>query len=371
MRLTLFQHYGRADMAGDDQQDKTEQPTAYRLQEARERGQVPRSADLASVLVLVAFSVGMAATGYKLAGALAHAVGQTISMAGNAPAASVGLFHWLGRRFEPAWQAIVPLMLAMLVTAVVANVVQTGPTFSTEPLKPDFSRLNPAQGFERIFSRRILWDLFKLCLKVGLLGALALALANRIGRHVQEAAIAPPSRIGELLRSTYLQVTTWVLALLVAIALLDMWFSRREYIRKLRMSRRDLKDEGKRREGDPEIRQKRKRLMGELLKHSRSIRRVPEADILLTNPTHLAVALRYRPRTMLSPVVLSKGADAVAARMRETAARSGVPCLRSPELARALFRECRIDQSVPANLYAQLAPVYRWLMKRPGNRILS
>lgn len=358
-------------VAGDDQQDKTELPTAYRLQEARDRGQVPRSADLASVLVLVAFSVGMAATGYRLSAAFAQAAGQTLRMAGNAPVASMGLLHWLERRFEPAWQAVLPLLLAMIVTAVVANVVQTGPTFSADPLKPDFTRLNPAQGFKRVFSRRILWDLFKLCLKVGLLSALAWALVDRIGHRVQMAAVAPPSSMGELLRGTYVQVTTWVLTLLLAIALLDMWFSRREYIRKLRMSRRDLKDEGKRREGDPDIRQKRKRLMGELLKHSRSIRRVPEADIVLTNPTHLAIALRYRPRTMLSPVVLSKGTDAVAARIREAAARAGVPCLRSPELARAIFRDCRVDQSVPANLYGQLAPIYRWLMKRPGNRILS
>jgi len=111
--------------------------------------------------------------------------------------------------------------------------------------------------------------------------------------------------------------------------------------------------------------------MSELLKHSRSVRRVPDADIVLTNPTHLAIALKYRPKTMRSPVVLSKGSDAVAARMRMMAAQSGVPCLRSPELARALFKECKIDRPVPQHLYKALAPVYRWLMKRPGNRIFS
>lgn len=354
-----------------DEQSKTEQPTAFRLQEAREKGQVARSPDMSGVIVIIVFSVALAAASYNIAAAFAHSVGRTLLMAGNAPQPSASLLTWLQRTFEPAWQALLPVIIAVLVAAVVGNLIQTGPVFSTEPLKPDFNRLNPAEGAKRIFSLRLLWELFKLSLKLGVLGALAWALAGSIGHKVQEAALAAPSSIGILLRATYVQVTTWMLALLGLIALLDLLFMRREYIRKLRMSRRDIKDEHKRREGDPEIRQKRRRLMAELQKHSRSIRRVPEADVLLTNPTHLAIALKYRPKTMRSPIVLSKGSDAVAARMRMLAAQSGVPCLRSPELARALYRECKVDRAVPAHLYKPLAPIYRWLMKRPGNRIFS
>lgn len=354
-----------------DEQSKTEQPTPFRLQEAREKGQVPRSADMSGVIVIVVFSVAMAAASYNIVNALAHSVTRTLLMAGNAPEPSASLFTWLQRTFQPTWQAIVPVVMAVLVAAVVGNLVQTGPVFSTDPLKPDFSRLNPAQGAKRLFSLRILWELFKLALKLGVLACLAWALAGSIGRKVQAATFAEPSSIGMLLRSTYIQVTTWMLALLGLIALLDLLFTRKEYIRKLRMSRTDIKDEHKRREGDPDIRQKHRRLMSELVKRSRSIRRVAEADVLLTNPTHLAIALKYRPKTMRSPVVLSKGSDALAARMRALAAQSGVPCLRSPELARALYRECKIDRPIPPHLYKPLAPIYRWLMKRPGNRIFS
>lgn len=355
----------------DDDQSKTEQPTAFRLQEAREKGQVPRSADLGGVVVIIVFSIAMAAASYNVAAALARSVRRTLLMAGNAPAPSVSLFNWLARTFQPTWQAILPIVMAMLVAAVAGNLLQTGPTFSTDPLKPDFSRLNPVQGAKKIFSLRLLWDLFKLALKLAAIGCMAWILAASIGSKVQAAAFAAPSSIGMLLRSTYVQVTTWMLVLLAFVALLDLWFTRREYIRKLRMSQRDIKDEHKRREGNPEIRQKRRRLMSEMLKHSRSVRRVPEADVVLTNPTHLAIALKYRPKTMRSPVVLSKGSDAVAARMRMLAAQSGVPCLRSPELARTLYRECKVDRAVPAHLYKPLAPIYRWLMKRPGNRIFS
>ncbi|MGC1548094.1 MAG: EscU/YscU/HrcU family type III secretion system export apparatus switch protein [Rhodanobacter sp.] len=355
----------------DDDQSKTEKPTEFRLQEARDRGQVPRSADLSGIVVIIVFSIAFAAACYQLASALARSVSRTLLMAGNAPTPSASLFRWLEQTYQPTWQAMVPIVIAVLVAALVANLMQTGPIFSTTPLKPDFSRLNPVQGAKRLFTLRLLWELFKLSLKLGLIVSMAWMLAPGISHKVQAAAFAAPSSIGQLLRSTYVQVTTWMLVMLAFVALFDLWFTRKEYIRKLRMSRRDLKDEVKRREGDPDIRHKRKRLMAELMKHSRSVRRVPDADIVLTNPTHLAIALKYRPKTMRSPVVLSKGSDAVAARMRMTAARAGVPCLRSPELARALFKECKVDRAVPPHLYKSLAPIYRWLMKRPGNRIFS
>lgn len=357
-------------MAGSEQA-KTEQPTPFRLQEARERGQVPRSAELTGVLVAIAFAVAFAASSHALAAAVATSFRRVLLMAGNAPAPSAGLMHWLQHAFQPAWQALLPVLLTMLVVAVLANMIQTGPVFSTTPLKPDFNRLNPVEGMKRVVSLRVLWELFKLCLKIALLAGLAWMLAPGFGRRVAAVAFSAPSDLGLLLRSTFVQVTVWVLLVLAMAAVLDLLFTRREYIRKLRMSRSELKDEVKRREGDPGVRQKRRRLIVELLKQSRSMQRLPEADILLTNPTHLAIALHYRPATMRAPVVLSKGAGTTAAHMRRLAARHGVPCLRSPELARALFRECRIDQAVPDHLYGRLAPVYRWLMQRPGNRIFS
>jgi flagellar biosynthetic protein FlhB len=357
-------------MAENDQ-SKTEEPTPFRLEEARTKGQVPRSTELAGFLVTVVFTLTLCATAYTLAHVWGQSFRRMLLMAGNAPAPSVGLLHWVGATFGPVWQALMPLAIALLVAGVVANLVQTGPVFSTDPLKPDFSRLNPVQGFKRIVSLRLLWDLFKLSFKLLLLGSLAWWLTGALQQQVLATATAAPSAVGELLRSVYVRVSTWVLTVLALVALLDLLFSRREYLRKLRMSRNDIKDEVKRREGDPDIRQKRKRLMVDLLKQSRSVRRVSEADVVLTNPTHLAVALQYRPRTMRSPVVLAKGTDVLAATMRSKAASAGVPCLRSPVLARALFRECGVDRAVPDHLYAQLAPVYRWLMSRPGNRIFS
>jgi flagellar biosynthetic protein FlhB len=222
---------------------------------------------------------------------------------------------------------------------------------------------------KRLFGVRTLWELAKLTLKLGALVAFIWIAYGRLEDTVAAFAQTSPSGTPGLMLDVFVKVATWVLAVLLLLALIDVLFSRREYLRQMRMSRRDIKDEVKRREGDPAIRSKRRRLVIEMLKRSRSIRRVPDADVVMTNPTHLAVALRYRPRTMLAPIVLAKGSDRVAARIRTLAQRSGVPMLRSPELARALFRECGIDQPVPVDLFESLAPVYRWLMARPGNRI--
>lgn len=353
----------------DQEQSKTEQPTPFRLQEARERGQVARSAELGGVLVMIAFCIALVVGAGGLASAWVTTMRNCLLLAGNAPVMSWGLMHWVGEAFAPAWRALVPAALAVTVVAVAANVLQTGGVFSGHPLKPDFTRLNPAQVLKRLFGVRTLWEITKLILKLGALTAFVWIAYGHMSTTVAAFAQTSPSGVPGLLLGVFTKVAMWVLGVLLLLALIDVLFSRREFLRQMRMSRRDIRDELKRREGDPTIRSKRKRLVIEMLKRSRSIGRVPDADVVMTNPTHLAVALQYRPKTMLAPVVLAKGSDRVAERIRVLARRNGVPMLRSPELARALFRECGIDQPVPAHLFESLAPVYRWLMSRPGNRI--
>jgi flagellar biosynthetic protein FlhB len=217
----------------ESDQSKTEQPTPFRLQEARRKGQVPRSAELSGLLVMMVFSVALCATGYAMAHAWEHSFERLILMAGNAPSPTVSLMRWIDATVQPVWQALVPLVITLLVAAVVANLVQTGPVFSTEPLRPDFSRLNPAQGFKRIFSMRLLWDLFKLVFKVTLLGVLAWWLTGSLQRQVLATVSASPEEAGSLLRAVYVHVTAWVIGALAFVALLDWLFSRREYLRKL------------------------------------------------------------------------------------------------------------------------------------------
>lgn len=354
-----------------DDQDKTEQPSAFRLQEAREKGQAARSTELTAVICLIVFCFALCAGLAGVARAFADGVRATLAMAGAAPSLGSGFLHWLSGAYAPAWQALAPSLFALVITAVAANLLQTGPIFSTEPLKPDPSRLNPVKGFKRIFSLRTLWDLGRLLLKLAILAALLMWMARSLWQPLLASAAASPSAIPGELAGLFTHLAKWLLAVFALIALLDLLFTRREFIRKLRMSRRELKDEHKRREGDPAIRSKRRRLARDMLKRIQSVTRVPSADVVVTNPTHVAVALQYRSARMLAPIVLSKGSGWLSSRIRQVAARHGVPVVRSPVLARALFRECGLDDAVPPAHFGAVGGIYRWIMERPGHKVHS
>lgn len=354
-------------MASEDQ-DKTEDPTSYRLEEARKRGEVSKSVDVTGVAVMVTFAVVFALTAAWIFTAMANATRATLLLPGAAPVFGEGLFVYLGKTWTPVWHALTPLAIALVVVAVLANVLQTGPIFSSHPITPDFKRLNPAQVVKRLFSMRTVWELGKMLLKIVLLGAIAWMVWRGMTGLVESAAGSPPARFAQLADRTFVRVSLYVLPVLALLALVDLLMSRREYMRKMRTSRRELRDEVKRRDGDPEVKAKQKQLIRDLLRKARSVPRAAEADVILTNPTHVAVALRYRPASMRAPVVLAKGAGFLSQRIREVARRNNVPVLRSPALARALYRECAIDGPVPEQWYAQLAPVYRWLLGRQAGQ---
>lgn len=347
-------------------QDKTEQPTPYRLEEARKRGEVAKSPDVTGVLVMIAFAVIVALTGVTVVSQVAVATRQMLLMAGNVPALDHAFVGMASHAYAPLWQSMMPLVLGLIVAGVVGNMMQTGPMLTTHPLKPDFKRLHPMQAIRRIFSFRSIWELGKLIVKAVLLVAICAVFVKKAPALVQAVAMTVPSRIGEVLLAAFVKTSLYVLLVLGLVAFADLLFTRREYLKKMRMSRRELKDEFKRRDGDPTVKTKQKQLLRDLLKKTRAIGQVPGADVVLTNPTHYAIALRYRPNETLAPVVIAKGSGLLAARIRTIAGRHKVPVLRSPELARALYKECGIDEMVPHARYQALVPIYRELWASTG-----
>lgn len=350
-------------MATEDQ-DKTEEPTSYKLEEARKRGEVAKSADVTGTAVMAAFAVTFAMTAAWVMRSLAQATQETLSLAGAKPMIGKGLMAWLQETYFPVLQSLTPLALALIVVAVVVNVMQTGPIFSTHPITPDFKRLNPMQVVKRLFSMKTLWELGKMFLKMIMLGVLCYALYGQMRELVESVAATPPQYIPMLALKAFTKASLYVLLIIGLSAILDLLITRRDYMKKMRMSRRDLRDEYKRRDGDPEVKSKQKRLIRDLLKKARAVNKAAEADVIITNPTHFAVAIQYRPATMRAPIVLAKGAGFLSTRIREVAGRNGVPIMRSPLLARALYRECEIDSPVPEKLYTKLAPIYRWLFSQ-------
>lgn len=351
-------------------QDKTEQPTPYRLDEARKRGEVAKSMDITGSVVLVVFAATMALTAGGIALALANAARRMIALAGNVPTLNGTFLSWTLDTYAPVGQALAPLLLALIVAGVLGNLLQTGPIFTTHPLKPDFKRMHPMQVIKRIFSMRTLWELGKLVAKAVLLSAVCAVFVWKARALAESVAATLPMRLGDLALTTFVKASIYVLLVIALVALTDLLFVRREFMRKMRMSRRELKDEVKRRDGDPTVKSKQKQQIRELLKKTQALARVKDADVVLTNPTHVAVALKYTPGMMLAPVVLAKGAGAISRQIRLLASRHRVPMVRVPTLARALYKECDIDGPVPEQRYAELAPVYRelWAAGREAKR---
>ncbi|MBN8800767.1 MAG: EscU/YscU/HrcU family type III secretion system export apparatus switch protein [Stenotrophomonas acidaminiphila] len=352
-------------MAEGDQ-DKTEKPTQHRMEQARRQGQVAKSPDLVGVSSLLVFVLAFVALASGLATAMAVQMRQMIAMAGARPHMGSGFAAWLGQLLGKLGPQLIPLVLAMVVVAIAANVLQTGPVFSTHPVKPDFKRMHPGNAVKRLFSMRGVWELGKLLIKLGLLAALCWMAVRIAPEFVLRVIQTPSSRLPELLLGTAWKTSLYVIAILALVALADLLFVRRNHVSQLRMSRRELKDENKQRDGDPDVKARQKRSIRELLKKTKAIQRVGDADVVLTNPTHYAVALQYRPSTMRAPIVLAKGRGFLAARVRQVALRRGVAVIAAPPLARALYRLCEIDAPVPESLYGQLGPIYRRLYAMKG-----
>lgn len=353
----------------EQDQDKTEKATPYKLQEARKRGQVSKSQDVASVFMLLTFTVMFVATAGSITSALVDTFRSVIPTAANVRLNAQNMLPWMTEALEPVLIAMSPLLIALIVAAVLGTLLQAGFVFSSHPITPDFTRLNPAQGIKKFFNLRVLFELFKVSLKLALVGTFLYTGATYFLPDIlQLSRLLPAALPGRVMY--LLAVTAFILVgIFAVIALLDLGFSKYEYAKRLRMSRRELKDEHKRREGDPEIKSKRKQTQQEMRKRASAVTRVPEADVVLVNPTHLAVALQYRPARMRAPEIRALGSGRVAEAIRRKARRHGIPVIRNQALARALYRTAKLDQPVPEECFESLAPVYRWLMTLPDCKV--
>ncbi len=349
--------------------DKTEPATPFKREEARRRGQVAKSLDTNSVFILAAALVSFALWGRQFITAGASVFRRLLGSADTVSFAPGALRNWLTETFVEVVATFAPLFLLLIGVGILSNLVQTGPIFSFHPLKPDPQRLNPAQGFKRIYSAKALFETGKSLLKLGLFATVAYtAIWHLLPGIIALSAVDPKSYPLQLLGYGESLAFKLVLAILL-IALLDLAYVRWDYARKMRMSRREQKEEVKRREGDPHIRAKRRELQREAAKRSGSLRRVPDADVLITNPTHLAIALKYERGRALAPRCIAKGAGETALRMREMARRHGVTMIEQRPLARALFDEVDIDGLIPESLYEPVARIYAQLASLQGPRL--
>jgi flagellar biosynthetic protein FlhB len=341
--------------------DRSEQATPYKLQEARKKGSVARSMDLTALAMLSALLLTLYSSAESGVRDLVRILHKSLSLAGAKQWHADNVSVWLGALLMECLLLLAPLFLALAVAAVLVNLVQTGPIFSMHPLKPDLERINPVMGFKRIFSMRTLFESGKSIVKLVVLGMVVYFLIkDMIPGLVGLPGLAAKGYMRVLVALCATLLAKLVMALLV-IAALDFGFARWEFSRRMRMSKRDVKDENKNREGDPRIRSRIRELRKEMLKRSKALAKVPAADVLITNPTRIAIAVSYKHGTSAAPQVVAKGAGEMARRMRELAGRHSIPVVQNRELARALFREVDFDGFVPEKLYPQVAKIMVWV----------
>ena len=346
----------------DDSQERTEQPSQKRLEDARTKGQIARSRELTTMVVLLGGAGGL----YLTAGHMMNGIGYVMRASFTVPRAELFTTRTLSNRvIEHVLDALValgPLFFLATVIALFAPLAIGGWNFSAEALQPKFNRLDPIKGLGRVFGVKGLVEMLKALAKFVLILSFAV-VALRLEQDTI-LGLARGSTESSLAASVGVLFFTFLLASMATavVALVDVPFQLWQHHKQLRMSRQDLKDEMKETDGSPEMKGRVRQLQNEIARR-RMMEEVPKADVIVTNPEHYAVALRFDPATMAAPLVVAKGVDEVALNIRKVAAAHHVQVMETPPLARALFHTTKINQEIRAGLYVAVARVLAYVFQ--------
>lgn len=347
-------------MSDQSDQEKTEAPTPHRIDKAREEGQVARSKELTSLLMLLAGVVVLWIGGKGLSQKLSLMLASGLRFDHhiiNDPSLTV---HRVAALISQALIAMLPLILGLVIVAIAAPMVLGGVLFSPKSLKFNPGKLNPLPGLKRLFSSQALAEMLKAVLKVALVGAATvLFLWHHWPGILRLISESPVNALAAGLSLVALCALLIVLSMIPMVAF-DVFWQLYSHTKKLRMTRQDIRDEFKEQEGDPHVKG-RIRQQQRAAARQRMMADVPNADVIVTNPTHYAVALQYVEHKMSAPKVLAKGMGLIALRIREIGEEHRIPVLEAPPLARALYRHAEPGQQIPGQLYAAVAEVLAWV----------
>jgi flagellar biosynthesis protein FlhB len=348
-------------MAENDQEDRTESATPKRLEDARKRGQVPRSPELGAAAVTLATAGALLVLGSGLVGAMSEQMRRGLSLDGRLMLNEGAAIASFQNSMLDALLAVAPVLGLVFVAALVAPLALGGWNFSTEALGVKFERIDPIAGVGRMFSIRSLVELAKSLAKFAAVGTVAVLLLWSQTDEIlalSRRALAPAMADSLRLAAQALLAMSGSLALIAAI---DVPYQLWQHARQLRMTREEIRQESRESEGSPEVKG-RIRAAQQAIARRRMMQEVPTATVVVTNPTHFAVALRYDEKRSGAPILVAKGADEVAAKIREVAEANGVPLVSAPPLARVLFRNVDIGVEIPAALYVAVAQVLTYVM---------
>ncbi len=354
-------------MADSGGQEKTEKPTPRRLSEARNKGNIAKSADLNTAVMLLASILILK---WQLSNLSHHMMGITEQLLGNFPRQdmTVGAFQTLFVALSTQTMlALAPILGFLLLVGLLVNYSQVGVLFTFEPLKPSLQKINPLSGFKRLFSLRSVIETLKALIKMGVVAAIIYGVLAAYFPQMIATLLMGREGAAALFATVAWEIAWRSVAVLLFFALLDLFYQRWEFERGLKMTKQEIKDESKQSEGDPLVKGRFRRLQREAAK-KRMMQEVPKATVVITNPTHYAVALRYDRDTMGAPLVVAKGVDLIAQRIKALAAEHDVPTVENVALARELYRRVELGDSIPEDLYTTIAEILVMVQRLKARR---
>jgi flagellar biosynthetic protein FlhB len=341
--------------------ERSEDPTAKKLDDAVERGDVAKSQEVNTWFVIAGATLILMAFADKMGSGLQTTLRGLLANAHSIPVDGRGIMSLTGTLGVEILAAIAIPFLVLALAAVGGNMVQHRLVWSAEALKPKLNKISPAAGFQRLFSKQALVNFIKGLAKLALIGSVMAALLWPQRHRLEGLVATDPAGILPFTKSLSLTVMGAVVAILAIVAAADYLFQYRVWFERQKMSLRELKEEFKQSEGDPAIKGKIKQMRYVRMK-KRMMAAVPKASVIITNPTHFAVALQYEPG-MNAPLCLAKGMDAIALKIREIAAKHSIPIVENVALARALYATAEIDHEIPAEHYKAVAEVIGYVMR--------
>ncbi len=350
---------------GSDQ-DKTEPATPKRRQEARKKGQVAQSREIPSVFVLVSALGVFLFSGLYTLERLTSLMRSLLQNIGTLQFESGTVFAFLLQGIQQMILILMPVMLAVLIAGIAANLIQVGFLFTPGPLTPKLTKLNPISGMKKFVSIRALEELVKSLIKLLVVGGVAFLMVRSQLDSIPSMIQMSVGGILSFIANVSFKICFYTCLVLIVLAASDYAFQRWQHEKDLRMTKQEVKDERKQSEGDPSVKARIKSVQRDMARR-RMMEAVPNADVVITNPTSLAIALQYEAEKMMAPRVVAKGAGFIAERIKKIAEKNDVPILEHKPLAHTLFK-VEIGDFIPVNLYRAIAEILAYVYRLKGNK---
>ena len=346
----------------DNSEEKTEAPSDKRRHEAREKGNVAKSTEINSVMVLITGIVVLKITGPWIINELGNGIIEFIKTISDPVFSDEKLIHLIHKALILLLKTTLPTVGAILLSGIVANIVQVGFMFTLKPLEPKIEKINPLSGFKRLFSLRSIVETAKNIAKLLVIGIVAFNTLENEFDNMLMLSDASVSTIFSFTMGVAYKIIMRIALVLLIIAILDYAYQRYDHEKKLKMSKQELKEERKQLDGDPQVKSRIKALQREMARR-RMMEKVPEATVVITNPTHLAIALKYEPQRSDAPVVVAKGKRMIAMKIKNLAKDNNVPVVEDKPLARAMYDKVDIGLPIPMEFFAAVAEILAYVFR--------